>query len=148
MRWDKKKRTVSDMFLRLHICEKLCGPSLWQQGLHIHRGNTILWLPGLQLSVFIFLGAVVPLLGLLGQLPAILGFIIVVSSALIVCWPIGSLRIRAGPECAHTQNSDVMWSLSLKWHWNLFFLWRKGERSHPIGCGRLMFGFGNLTGTA
>lgn len=104
----QKKRTVSDMFLRLHICEKLCGPSLWQQGLHIHRGNTILWLPGLQLSVFIFLGAVVPLLGLLGQLPAILGFIIVVSSALIVCWPIGSLRIRAGPECTHKQNSDVM----------------------------------------
>lgn len=67
-------------------------------------GRPTLCLPGLQLSVFIFVRAVVTLPGLLRQLLAVLRFIICVSSALGVCWPVGSLwlRMRAGPEHKHT----------------------------------------------
>lgn len=72
------------------------------RGLHIHRGNITLWLQ-LQLSVFIFLSTVVSLPALLSQLPAVLSFIILMSSAL--CWPVGSLwlRIRAGTEQPQTK---------------------------------------------
>lgn len=123
-------------------------------------GHPTLCLPGLQLSVFIFLRAVVTLLGLLSELLAVLGFIICVSSALGVCWPVGSLwlRIRAGPEhthmhaCAHTQthtqNRDVILILRFETTLKRGFMVRKGNRFHPIGCGRLLLGFGNLTGTA
>lgn len=109
-RWDKKKELVltscSDY---IHVRDYV-GHHYGNKGC-ILRGNTTLCLPGLQLSVFIFLRAVVALLGLLGQLPAVLGFIIRVSSALGVCWPVGSLRlgIRAGPEHTHTHVHTKQW---------------------------------------
>lgn len=76
-----------------------------QRGLHIHRGNITFW-SQLQLSVFIFLGAVVALLVLLSQLPAVLSFIVLMSSALRVCWPVGSLwlRVRAGTGQPQTKS--------------------------------------------
>lgn len=118
------------------------------------------WLPGLQLSVFVLLRAVETLLGLLGELLAVLGVIVCVSSALGVRWPVGSLwlRMRAGPEhthmhaCTHTQthtqHSDVILILRFETTLKGGFMVRKGSRFHPIGCGRLLLALGSLTGTA
>lgn len=88
-----------------------------QRGLHIHRRNITLW-SQLQLSVFIFLSAVVALLVLLSQLPAVLSIIVLMSSALRVCWPVGSLwlRVRAGTEQPQTKS---WWSCKLEQRRNL-----------------------------
>lgn len=110
-RWDKKKKelVLTSCSDYIHVRDYV-GHHYGNKGC-ILRGNTTLCLPGLQLSVFIFLRAVVALLGLLGQLPAVLGFIIRVSSALRVCWPVGNLRlgIRAGPEHTHTHVHTKQW---------------------------------------
>ena len=61
------------------------------------------WFPGLQLSVFVFLRVVVSPLGLVGQLSAVLGLVVVVSSALRVRRPEGGLLlgVRAGTDHTH-----------------------------------------------
>lgn len=61
------------------------------------------WFPGLQLSVFVFLSIVVSSLGLLGQLSAVLGLFVLVSSALRVRWPEGSLLLGIGAGTEYTK---------------------------------------------
>lgn len=63
------------------------------------------WFPSLQLSVFVFLRIVVSSLGLVGQLSAVLGLVVLVSSGLRVRWPEGSLLlgIGAGTDRTHGQ---------------------------------------------
>lgn len=53
-------------------------------------------LPGLQLGVFVLLRVVVSSLGLVGQLSAVLGLVVLVSSRLGVERPGRSLRLRVG----------------------------------------------------
>lgn len=57
----------------------------------VHYDDITSWLPNLQLSVFVFLRVVVAFLRLLGQLPAVIILVFLLSSALKVRWPEGGL---------------------------------------------------------
>lgn len=71
-----------------------------------HGGTS--WRPGLQLSVFVFLRIVVSPPSLVSQLPAVLGFVILVSSAFRVRWPEGSLLLGIGAGTAHTRKTATI----------------------------------------
>ena len=126
------------------------------------------WFPGLQLSVFVFLSIVVSSLGLLGQLSAVLGLFVLVSSALRVRWPEGSLLlgIGAGTEYTYTRarahththrsrllafsfvRPNVNNLQHINTHASFCLCYKEEWSSHPIGWGRLRLGFGSFIGTA